>query len=428
MRKIRPQKQRFSIRKFTVGAASVLIGLTFIGVNNQEVQADTTVAPEESVKVESSTISDITETIDNIVNTEDQSVSTANQAEAMSVEENNEVENDVTASGETGNEEVKIDQSISSVETNNVEGSATNEVVTYNAASTNEDTAVNNQNTNTTETNLVENTTPVKEVQVVENVEENTAPVDVQTVETTESNTDSVEELNPIEDENKVENEASPIEESVIKESTTIQSDVKEVQSKASVTIQGTDAEKYPKEAGKLIGKDKYIYQILNLNYTSFRPSQNKKLVLSVNRNSLSDENLYAYVTDNGFTKILSTHTIQAGHFKNIEVDNGMYNVEFLIVNSGKSDVTVNENKTPVGNASTVVGSTRIEYCLGNSTDIDASSIGEIIPIYTEQSVIKYYYRNKDGKLVEILNTLMLTYQAGLAKNLLLITLININS
>lgn len=199
MRKIRPQKQRFSIRKFTVGAASVLIGLTFIGVNNQEVQADTTVAPEESVKVESSTISDITETIDNVVNTEDQSVSTANQAEAMSVEENNEVENDVTASGETGNEEVKIDQSISSVETNNVEGSATNEVVTYNAASTNEDTAVNNQNTNTTETNLVENTTPVEEVQVVENVEENTAPVDVQTVENTESNTAFVEETQPVE-------------------------------------------------------------------------------------------------------------------------------------------------------------------------------------------------------------------------------------
>ena len=108
------------------GAASVLIGLTFIGVNNQEVKADTTVAPEESVKVESSAISDITETIDNVVNTEDQSVSTANQAEAMSVEENNEVENDITASGETGNEEVKIDQSISSVETNSVEESATN--------------------------------------------------------------------------------------------------------------------------------------------------------------------------------------------------------------------------------------------------------------------------------------------------------------
>lgn len=69
-----------------------------------------------------------------------------------------------------------------------------------------------------------------------------------------------MEKLNPIEDENKVENEASPNEESVIKENTTIQLDVKEVQSKASVAIQGTDAEKYPKEAGKLIGKDKYIY------------------------------------------------------------------------------------------------------------------------------------------------------------------------
>ncbi len=108
----------------------------------------------------------------------------------MSVEENNEVENDVTASGETGNEEVKNDQSISSVETNNVEESATNEVVTYNAASTNEDTAVNNQNTNTTETNSVDNTTPVEEVQVVENVEE------TQAVENVESN---VQEAQPTE-------------------------------------------------------------------------------------------------------------------------------------------------------------------------------------------------------------------------------------
>ena len=145
MRKIRPQKQRFSIRKFTVGAASVLIGLTFMGVNNQEAQADTTAAPEASVKVESSTASDITETMDNVVNTEEQSISTTdNQTEVMSAEENNEVENDVTASGETGNEEVKNDRSISSVETDDVDKQATNEVVTYNAESINGDTAVKN--------------------------------------------------------------------------------------------------------------------------------------------------------------------------------------------------------------------------------------------------------------------------------------------
>ena len=280
MRKIRPQKQRFSIRKFTVGAASVLIGLTFMGVNNQEAQADTTVAPEESVKVESSTASDITETMDNVVNTEEQSISTTdNQTEVMSAEENNEVENDVTASGETGNEEVKNDRSISSVETDNVDKQATNEVVTYNAESINGDTAVKNQNTNTTETNLVENTTPVEEAQAVEDVEKNAASVDVQPVESVESNTVSVEETQPaekvenntvsveadqpIEAETKVENEASPIEESVVKENTTIQSNAKEVQSKAAVTILGTDADNYPKKAGDLIGDNRYIYQIL---------------------------------------------------------------------------------------------------------------------------------------------------------------------
>ena len=420
MRKIRPQKQRFSIRKFTVGAASVLIGLTFMGINNQEVQADTTVAPEESVKVESSTASDITEKIESVVNTEDQSVSTANQAEVMSVEENNEVENDGTASGETGNEEVKNDRSISAVETNNVDKQATNEVVTYNAEPINGDTAVKNQNTNTTETNLVENTTPVEEAQAVEDVEKNAASVDVQPVESVESNTVSVEETQPaekvenntvsveadqpIEAETKVENEASPIEESVVKENTTIQSNAKEVQSKAAVTILGTDADNYPKKAGDLIGDNRYIYQILNLNGTSFVSSDNKKLILSVNRNNLSDDNLYAYVTDNSFTEILSTHTIQAGHFKNIEVVNGWHTVKFLVVNSGKSNISINGSETPVGNASTVVGSTRIEYCLGNSTSIDASSIGEIIPVYTEQSVIKYYY-NQNGNLIEIPDT-----------------------
>ncbi len=44
------KKDRFSIRKFTVGAASVLIGFTFMGaVNSQEVKADTKpVSPEPS--------------------------------------------------------------------------------------------------------------------------------------------------------------------------------------------------------------------------------------------------------------------------------------------------------------------------------------------------------------------------------------------
>ena len=41
IRQMDEKKERFSIRKLTVGAASVLIGLTFIGVSGQTVHADT---------------------------------------------------------------------------------------------------------------------------------------------------------------------------------------------------------------------------------------------------------------------------------------------------------------------------------------------------------------------------------------------------
>ncbi|MDE7056517.1 MAG: YSIRK-type signal peptide-containing protein [Lactobacillus sp.] len=46
IQKIRPQSQRFSIRKFTVGVASVMIGLIFMGVNGQTVKGDNLTSPE----------------------------------------------------------------------------------------------------------------------------------------------------------------------------------------------------------------------------------------------------------------------------------------------------------------------------------------------------------------------------------------------
>lgn len=42
MRKMTDQRQRFSIRKYTVGAASVLIGLTFLGGYSHTAHAATT--------------------------------------------------------------------------------------------------------------------------------------------------------------------------------------------------------------------------------------------------------------------------------------------------------------------------------------------------------------------------------------------------
>ena len=38
LRKMEPRKERFSIRKFSIGAASVLIGFFFMGIESQNVQ------------------------------------------------------------------------------------------------------------------------------------------------------------------------------------------------------------------------------------------------------------------------------------------------------------------------------------------------------------------------------------------------------
>ncbi len=40
LRQMNNQKAHFSIRKLTIGAASVLIGITFMGINSQTVNAD----------------------------------------------------------------------------------------------------------------------------------------------------------------------------------------------------------------------------------------------------------------------------------------------------------------------------------------------------------------------------------------------------
>lgn len=389
MRKIRPQKQRFSIRKFTVGAASVLIGLTFMGVNGRTVKADTTVTQEESINVTNDVANNLKENVENTVSVEEQSaVQHVEQVKTASIETNNDVENNETTN-ETSSEVAGNNEFVSSAETSAVEEKAANEATTYDAESTKDETVVNN--TQNVENNSLQSTesiaTPVVENNATTTVEESTP----------------VTETTPVETETKVENVVSPIEETVVEENnqTTVQTDVKEVQSKASVTIPATDTDKYPKEAGALIGDDKYIYQILDLNNTAFWNSSNKKLILSVNRNDLTDENLYAYVTDADYKNMIAEHIIKAGYFKKIEVNNR----DFLIVNSGKSNITVGGSSMPVGNATTVVGSTKIVYGLGNITNLDASSVGEIIPVHTEESVIKYYYHNKDGNLVEIPGT-----------------------
>lgn len=46
LKRLEQQKQRFSIRKLTIGAASVLIGLVFFGMGSQSVHADKITSPQ----------------------------------------------------------------------------------------------------------------------------------------------------------------------------------------------------------------------------------------------------------------------------------------------------------------------------------------------------------------------------------------------
>lgn len=68
LRKIEEKKERHSIRKFTVGAASVLIGLTFMGMASQQVKASE--ITEDTVAVENVAVSNISEDTDNVATEE----------------------------------------------------------------------------------------------------------------------------------------------------------------------------------------------------------------------------------------------------------------------------------------------------------------------------------------------------------------------
>ena len=68
IRQMDEKKERFSIRKLTVGAASVLIGLIFIGVGGQTVHADTVPATQtEAVATKAATTAFVATTISDYV-------------------------------------------------------------------------------------------------------------------------------------------------------------------------------------------------------------------------------------------------------------------------------------------------------------------------------------------------------------------------
>ncbi len=181
--------------------------------------------------------------------------------------------------------------------------------------------------------------------------------------------------------------------------------DLNAADTEGKVVISATDPNNYPTDAGKLVGDDKYIYQIVTLNDTSSR------LVLAINRNDHNDESIYAYVTNSNYSSASQTFEIKVGNNRVITVGNHKYQIN----NTGKSDVTIDNGngtttKVPTENTSTITGqpgwidtdTISPIYGLGNTTNNNYTALGEIIPVYTENSVIKYYYKDSEGKLHEI--------------------------
>lgn len=156
-----------------------------------------------------------------------------------------------------------------------------------------------------------------------------------------------------------------------------------------------------------LIGDNKYIYQVLSLDGDS-----GSKLILSVNRNDHNDKNIYAYVTDGNYNKVKQSKTIGMDQHSIITI-NGR---EYQLNNNGSSEVSIDGNKVSTQNSSTVTSQPLDsdyyyypyyypigqDYGLGNTSNDKCSNIGEIVPVFTKNSVIKYYYSDNEGNLTEI--------------------------
>ena len=174
---------------------------------------------------------------------------------------------------------------------------------------------------------------------------------------------------------------------------------VVKAKSEGKEVVKATDPTDYPIEVGQIIGQDKYIYQILSLNDRSGWPSDSE-LVLTTNRNDYNDKNIYAYVVDRNNRRVSQSVTVGVDQYTIISMNGRGYQIS----NTGGSNVIVDGKEVPTQNTSTVTsgnGTTSPIYGLGNTTRGDYSAIGEIPPVYTENSVIKYYYRDENGNLKE---------------------------
>lgn len=415
IRKMESKREHYAIRKLATGAASVLIGLTFMGTTGPSVKAST--GNENNgvgIELEEKSTDDTSQSTDQISQVVVETQNPTENFEEQTAPQNSTVSEE-TAETDTPVQNTEATQSTDSVEKQTPAATpAENNTQTESQNANNENVAVENTTTSTAEQQVVEKNETSTEVN---NTNTSTSDKKDETTDKTQTEVKDSNETVDKKEESTDKDKTSEKETDKDKKDETI--DLNAAISDGKVIIEATDPKNenlsnagsivVDDKTGETINDTKYIYQIVNLNSTGdykwehggWQYQPDSKLILSVNRHDKNDKNIYAYVVDGDYNKVSQTIVIGEGKHEYIEINGEKY----YLSNTGASNITINGSSKPTGSASTITGSGSSSspiYNLGNMSSGTVSATGEIVPVYTENSVIKYYYRDEKGNLVAI--------------------------
>ena len=404
LRKMEPQKQRFSIRKFTVGVASVLIGLTFMGINSQTVNAETTdpeevnATEENSEQVEKSndqTLSDVK--VQNEANASDSKTvepkNTDSSTETVSADNNKSLKNDQDNQQLTGKSD--------SQETKNSSAENVREIDSPPAAEVNKDDSSQRK----------EEQSPVNSSVKEQQNKDNNSDVagknatNIATPKDSNKNikTDS-KKLTPGQVEKSWRVELFAKDKNLNNKATTLPvENPKEYPTKYAndnnlnnLTLYDTNNS----STGETVNlKDMYIYQVAQLN--------NTKQTAILARKSADDDNVYAFIITPEYNIWGSYYKSEAYRISNsnhiLDLSNG-----YKIYYTAPGTMEFNGETIHYSGSTLITGNgyqtLQNEYSISNvATDSYSTSIGEIPPTYQGNkdtySLVKFY--DKNGNLVE---------------------------
>ena len=420
LRKMEPQKQRFSIRKFTVGVASVLIGLTFMGINSQTVNAETTdpekvdATEENSEQVEKSndqTLSDVK--VQNEANASDSKTvepkNTDSSTETVSADNNKSLKNDQDnqqLTGKSDSQETKNSSERNESEQQNTSAKNVRENDSTPAAEVNKDDSSQRK----------EEQSPVNSSVKEQQNKDNNSDVagknatNIATPKDSNKNikTDS-KKLTPGQVEKSWRVELFAKDENLNNKATTLPvENPKEYPTEYAndnnlnnLTLYDTNNSS-TKETVNL--KDMYIYQVAQLNDT------NQTAILA--RKSADDDNVYAFIITPEYNiwglyykssyKAYRISNSNSNHI--LDLSNG-YNNGYKIYYTAPGTMEFNSETIHYSGSTVITGdgyrTLQNEYSISNvATGSDYTSIGEILPTYQgNKDLVKFY--DKNGNLVE---------------------------